>query len=146
MIDYYRVNPDVREVPGAIGVFRTLRSHGIRVALDTGFDRQIVDVLIGRLGWEEEVDATAASDEVPHGRPFPDLIFKLMEILGVESAANVVKVGDTPSDLQEGTAAGCGMVIGVTSGTHVRSLLEPHPHTHLVDSVRDIPALLLSGV
>lgn len=143
MIEHYRSDPSIREVDGAADVFRALRARGIKVALDTGFDRTIVDVLLTRLGWDENLlDATVTSDEVPQGRPHPDLIFRAMELTGVPDVTEVAKVGDTPSDLQEGTAAGCAMVIGVTEGTHSRELLLPHPHTHLVATVRDIPPLL----
>ena len=82
------------------------------------------------------------SDEVPRGRPFPDLVFRVMELTGVSDVKRVAKVGDTPSDLGEGTAAGCGWVIGVTEGTHTRAQLEGHPHTHLLGSIRELPALL----
>jgi phosphonatase-like hydrolase len=145
MIEYYKTSPDVREVPGAGDVFKDLRSRGIKVALDTGFDRSIVSVILDRLGWDATVlDATAASDEVPRGRPFPDLIYNLMRATKVGDAAHVAKVGDTPSDLQEGTAAGCSLVIGVTEGTHTQAQLASHPHTHLVGSIRDVPALIAS--
>jgi phosphonatase-like hydrolase len=144
MIEYYKTSPDVREVEGAEAVFRALRSKGVKVALDTGFDRTIVDVILGRLGWVEGVvDATAASDEVAHGRPYPDLILHLMGLTAVDDPAAVAKVGDTPSDLQQGTAAGCAFVIGVTEGTHTREQLAVHPHTHLVQTVRDVPGLIL---
>ncbi|RYG33614.1 phosphonatase-like hydrolase [bacterium] len=143
MIDYYRHHPDVREIEGATETFRGLRARGIKVALDTGFDRTIVDTILHRLGWREGVlDATAASDEVAAGRPHPDLIYRLMELTGVDDAAAVAKIGDTPSDLQEGTAAGCGMVVGVTSGTHSRESLLNHPHTHLIPSIRGLPDLI----
>ena len=116
MLAYYRTDPAVREVPGATDVFRRLRAAGVKVALNTGFSRPIVDVILTRLGWEKAVDATAASDEVPRGRPHPDLVLHLMAKLGVMDAKRVAKVGDTVSDLEEGTSAGCGLVIGVTTG------------------------------
>ena len=48
---YYCNDPAVREVPGASEVFRSLRRAGIGVALNTGFDRAITDVILDRLGW-----------------------------------------------------------------------------------------------
>ena len=142
MIAYYREDSAVAEIPGATEVFAELQNRGIKVALDTGFDRTIVDVLLERLGWRGLLDATVCSDEVPRGRPYPDLIFRAMELTGVTDVSRVVKVGDTPSDLQEGTAAGCGWVVGVTSGTHSEAQLKVHPHTHLIESIRDLPGLL----
>jgi phosphoglycolate phosphatase-like HAD superfamily hydrolase len=50
----------------------------------------------------------------------------------------VAKVGDTPSDIAEGKAAGCGWVVAVTYGTHDRDSLEIEKPTHIVDSVADL--------
>jgi phosphoglycolate phosphatase-like HAD superfamily hydrolase len=71
------------------------------------------------------------------------MIRSLMARLGVREAARVAKVGDTRADLEEGTNAGCGLVVGVTSGSFTRQQLQACPHTHLVASVADVPALLL---
>jgi phosphonatase-like hydrolase len=144
MIRFYQTDPSVHEIPGAGETFRRLRAAGIKVALDTGFTRDIVDVVLARLKWNgsELVDATVTSDEVPRGRPHPDLAEKAMRDLGVRDPRRAAKVGDTPSDLQEGTAAGCGLVIGVTGGSHTAEQLKPFPHTHLIHTVAELPALL----
>ncbi len=143
-IAFYASDPSVREVPGTMAVFELLRSHGIRVAANTGFERVITDVILDRLGWAREgrIDGSIASDEVENGRPHPDMIRELMRRLGVTQANRVVKVGDTPADLEEGKNAGCGTIIGVTSGTHSREELARSPHTHFIESIRDLPAVL----
>lgn len=148
MIMFYRTDPEVREIDGASEILRQLRRAGLKLALDTGFSRDIVDTILKRLGWagKDLLDATVASDEVPRGRPHPDLVFRAMELTGVTDARRVAKVGDTPSDLQEGRAAGCGLVIGVTNGSHTREQLAPHPHTHLIDNLRELPGLLLGSL
>ena len=144
MQTHYETSLNVREIEGAAETFQSLRAAGIKVALDTGFDRATVQTILRRLNWNSDLlDATAASDEVANGRPHPDMIFRLMLLTGVEDVATVAKVGDTPSDLQEGQAAGCGWIIGVTNGSHTAAELQPHPHTHLVASVKDVPGLLL---
>jgi phosphonatase-like hydrolase len=144
MIRFYQSDPSVHEIHGAGEAFRKLHAAGIKIALNTGFTRDIVDVLLERLGWKGGgvLDATVTSDEVPRGRPHPDMIQKLMRDLGVSDASRVAKVGDTPSDLEEGQAAGCGMVIGVTQGSHTAEQLKPHTHTHLIGTVVEVPALL----
>ena len=146
MLGFYRTDPAVREVPGASEAFRLLRGRGVRVALDTGFSRPIADAVLERLGWGRGLlDATVTSDEVAHGRPYPDMIYKAMALTGVTDAARVAKVGDTPADLREGHAAGCGWVVGVTAGSHTRAELLTHPHTHLIETVADLPPLLFAA-
>ncbi len=142
MLEYYASDPEVREIEGARAAFDRLRAAGIKVALDTGFDRPILDAILDRLGWRGKLDATVASDEVPRGRPYPDLVFQAMRLVGVDDSTQVAKVGDTPSDLDEGMAAGCGLVVGVTYGTHTREQLQSHPHTHLAGSLDEVVRIL----
>jgi phosphoglycolate phosphatase-like HAD superfamily hydrolase len=41
-----------------------------------------------------------------------------------------------------GRNAGARAVVGVTSGSHTAASLRRYPATHVVESVRDIPAVL----
>jgi phosphonatase-like hydrolase len=143
MRDYYATDTSIREVPGAAATFAALRQAGIKVALNTGFNRAVVEVLLARLGWRVPavIDAWVTSDEVPRGRPFPDMIRLLMERLGIEDARKVAKVGDTAVDLEEGYNAGCEVVIGVTSGSFTREQLQSFPHSHILMSVAEVPVL-----
>jgi phosphonatase-like hydrolase len=141
MVQYYRTDPGVRAVDGAEATFARLRAAGVRVALDTGFSREVVDVILDRLAWHGRIDASVASDEVPRGRPYPDMLHYLMGAFGILDPAQVAKVGDTPTDLEQGTTARCGWVVGVTGGSHTREQLEPYPHTHLIPTVAQLPAL-----
>src|SRR5262249_61672479 len=96
------------------------------------------------LAWERPgpLAASGTGGEGARGRPHPDMIRALMARLGIEAPRRVAKVGDTPVDLQEGTNAGCGLVIGVTHGTHTREQLQPFPHTHLVETVAEVPGVV----
>ncbi|HXG90372.1 MAG TPA: HAD family hydrolase [Vicinamibacterales bacterium] len=144
MIRYYRDDSGVRECEGATDVLRWCRRHGVKTSLDTGFNRAIADAIIQRLGWSEAglLDATVASDEVPRGRPHPDMIFRLMELTLVPDSARVAKVGDTPVDIAQGRAAGCGLVVAVTSGSHSAAELQPHGPTHLIETLSGLYAIL----
>src|SRR5688500_2109719 len=55
---------DVREVEGATEALATLRRAKIKLALTSGFDRALVDLLVGRLGWRETFDLALGSDDV----------------------------------------------------------------------------------
>ena len=143
IIERYRTDDSVVAADGAVHVFEKLHQAGAQVALDTGFSRDILDVLLDRLGWKNsgDVDVTVASDEVERGRPFPDLIHRAMELASVGDPQLVAKIGDTPSDLEQGRAAGCGLVVGVTYGTHSRSQLE-RPDVHVIDHLPDLLPLV----
>ncbi|MEQ1586641.1 MAG: HAD hydrolase-like protein [Cyclobacteriaceae bacterium] len=144
MTAFYKKHASVMEKEGASDVFRICKEHGIKVAVDTGFDRIIVAPLLERMGWEKKglIDSSITSDEVAKGRPFPDMIYRAMELTGVTEVESVAKVGDTLSDLQEGTTAGCSWVIGVTTGAYSHEELQKGPHTHLVQHLSEILPIL----
>jgi phosphonatase-like hydrolase len=136
------VSEGVRPVHGAETTIRLLRQRGVRVALNTGFDREITELLLDALAWVEGVaDAVICGDDVVQGRPAPYLIFHAMEATGVNSVRRVANVGDTTLDLQAGYNAGVRWNVGVLSGAHDRQLLESAPHTHLIASVAELPHL-----
>lgn len=131
-------------LPGIPEALDTLRRNGIRVALSTGFDRDIVGSLLAALGWEGDAmaDAIVCGSDVRAGRPAPYMIFHAMEQLGIHDVGRVLVAGDTPRDLQAGTNAGAGLVVGVLSGAGTKEDLSAHAHTHLLPSVADLPSLL----
>lgn len=143
IIGFYRGGPSVGEMPGASETFSRLHRAGIKVALNTGFSRDIVRALLERLSWANNdlIDATITSDEVERGRPHPDMIRNLMRKLGVTDPQRIAKVGDTPADLLEGKNANCGLVIGVTGGSSTREQLEIFPHDYLIGTVAELPEL-----
>jgi len=132
----------VHAVAGAADAFRWLKERRVRIAFDTGFDRQITALLLDRLGWQTGIaDAIVCGDDVARGRPAPDLILQAMQRTGTADAARVANVGDTTLDLQAGHAARVRWNVGVLSGAHTRARLESQPHTHLLDSVAALPSL-----
>lgn len=144
MISFYRFDASIREKEGVTDTFLRLKRHDIKIAVDTGFDRAVTNALLNRLGWIREglVDCSVTSDEVTHGRPFPDMIFKAMQLTAVNDAATVAKVGDTVSDLLEGNSAGCRWVIGITSGAFPEDVLKKEEHTHLIASIPEVLSIL----
>jgi phosphonatase-like hydrolase len=141
LAEAYRSN-GAQPIAGAEALFGELRARGVRVALNTGFDRDTTELLLNALRWREHVvDAVVCSDDVRRGRPAPYLIFRAMEATGVGSVHAVANVGDTALDLHAGYNAGVRWNIGVLSGAHDRSHLERAPHTQLIASVADLPAL-----
>jgi phosphonatase-like hydrolase len=136
------VGRGVQSVPGALETFAWLRHRGVRIALTTGFDRDITTMVLEALGWTTGLaDEIVCGDDVAHGRPAPDLILRAMTLTGTEDPRLVAAVGDTANDLKAGEAAGVGWNIGVLSGAHNRRTLAAAPHTHLLASVAELPAL-----
>jgi phosphonatase-like hydrolase len=132
----------IRAIPGATDTFARLHQLGVKVALNTGFDRVITELILQAVGWEKDtVDAIVCGDDVQQGRPAPYLIFHAMEMAGVISVQRVANVGDTVLDLQAGRNAAVRWNIGVLSGAHSKEQMEREEHTHLLPSVATLLSL-----
>jgi phosphonatase-like hydrolase len=141
-----RYRAGVRGVPGAQRLFGDLRAAGARIALTTGFDRDIAMLLLASLGWTRTaIDAVICGDDVNNGRPAPDMILMAMQLTGIHDAAAVANVGDTTLDLESAARAGVKWNIGVLTGAHGRAELLSAPHTHIVPSVADIQEVWTSA-
>lgn len=139
---------------GCLDTFAYLHERGIAIALTTGFYRVVTDIILEKLGWLNGLDSrrvgtinsllqvSIASDEVERGRPYPQMIERAMQLLGVTNSKAVVNIGDTPSDLQSGFAAGVALNLGLTNGTHSRDQLDAYPHDLLLGSLAELPDLL----
>jgi phosphonatase-like hydrolase len=143
-INTYYLEKDIREIDGISELFSELANRGIKIALNTGFSRSTTDIIVQKLGWQDQglINTSITSDEVAEGRPYPDMINTLVSRLGISSNSAVAKVGDTPSDLLEGKNADCGLTIGVLYGTHTKDQLVKYDHDYLISAPSEILAIL----
>jgi phosphonatase-like hydrolase len=148
MISFYEHDADLAALPYAEELFSRLRKEGIKIALNTGFTRAVTDTLLRRLHWDNGrhfIDRVICSDEVPQGRPHPDMINTLIGELEIGSPSLVLKVGDTEVDIEEGRNAGCGIVVGVTSGAYTRAQLEGSHPDHIIDGLQELESIILNA-
>ncbi|MFQ5637293.1 MAG: HAD hydrolase-like protein [bacterium] len=129
----------IESVDGAGETFEWLKTHDVKVALSTGFDRPLADLLLSMSGWDKSIDVVVCNEDVPRGRPAPYLVFRAMEWTGCESVHRVAAVGDTVSDLQAAFNAGVRWNIGVLSGAHSETQLKSCPHSEIIASVKELP-------
>ncbi len=96
-------------LPGVKDVCQRLQKQGIKIGASTGFVRSMVDILLEDcIKQGLTPDATVAGDEVLHGaRPAPHMVYKNLDLLGVDQIQSVVKVDDTASGVGEALNAGC---------------------------------------
>lgn len=141
MVNFYQTDADLQPLPHVEEVFSKLKEQGLKVALNTGFTRAITNAILERLHWNNGyagIDRVICSDEVPQGRPAPYMIETLIKDLDIPSAANVLKVGDTEVDVEEGRSAGCGVVVSVTTGAYTRAQLEQYAPDFIIDDIREL--------
>jgi phosphonatase-like hydrolase len=139
---YLKKLPEVHLFDGVLDMFDSLRTAGIRVALNTGFNRKTLDIMLSSLGLGDHVDATATQEEAGEGRPSPAMIAHVAHQLAVESPTEVAVLGDTRSDIEAALRYGAGMPIGVLTGEHDEAALRDAGAHHVVPSVTDALSLL----
>lgn len=143
IIEHYRTGPNVREMTGATALFATLRAAGVRVTLDTGFDRPSADTIIRRMGWDKgAIDDSVTTDEVARGRPDPEMIHVLMRRAGITDPARVAKVGDSVSDIEQGLAARCGLVVAIMS-ERSRPVVQKYPGVLAFETLEGLADVIL---
>jgi phosphonatase-like hydrolase len=133
--------------PGAVELFQILKRENILVVLNTGYNRETAQNLIEKLGWQKgiEFDELITASDVNGNRPDPDMIWLAMEKLGIENAEEVVKIGDSVIDIEEGKNGGCRLSIGITTGAHNFKQLQTANPDYIIDELLElIPILRLT--
>ena len=112
LVNYTDVKPYVLET------VEELRKREIKIGSTTGYTDKMMSIVVPaakKNGYSPDV--WFSPDAVGHkGRPYPYMIFKNMEALGIMSVDRVMKVGDTISDIKEGKNAGV-YTVGVVEGS-----------------------------
>jgi len=107
-------------IPGALELQGLLREEGIKLGVNTGYSREMVDVMLPELkvqGFEPE--SVVVATEVPQGRPAPHMSLKIAIELGITAVQACVKVDDTATGIEEGLNAGMWTVAVVASGNAI---------------------------
>ncbi len=105
---------------GVIDMFKDLKSKDIKIGIDTGFYAKAVRIILGKFGHNHLIDADIGADEVSQARPWPFMMFKLMDELEIIDVRRTMKVGDVyPTDFLEGYNTG-GISVGLTECGNTR--------------------------
>jgi HAD superfamily hydrolase (TIGR01509 family) len=107
MHDRYREELPV--VPGAVDAVRRLEHAGLRLAVASSSNRELIEAVLGTLQLTDSFEAIVSSEEVPRGKPAPDVYLEATRRLGLEPRA-CVAVEDSTNGLLAADAAGLAVV------------------------------------
>jgi phosphonoacetaldehyde hydrolase len=109
----------IPELPEAL---ETIRSMNLKIGSTTGYNNAMMEILTAAAARQGYIpDSVVCATDVPAGRPAPWMAFRNAENLGIYPMNAIVKIGDTISDIQEGTNAGMWSV-GVVSSSNEMGL------------------------
>ena len=104
----------IEPIPGAVELFEALKKQGVKVGSTTGYVTEMMDNIFPFSFAKGLVpDSVVTSSEVSAGRPAPWMIYRNCERMNVFPLNQMVKIGDTVADIQEGINAGM-WTIGLT--------------------------------
>lgn len=128
-------------IPGIKEALALLHQGGFRMGVATNDSTAGAQQTILMLGIAGMFDAAYGYDSVPRPKPAADTVMAFCELTGL-TPSEVAMVGDNGHDIEMGHNAGCGMSIGVLSGTGVRDTFVRAKADAIIGSVTELPALL----
>jgi phosphonatase-like hydrolase len=134
---------DITPIEGAEELFKELKSKEIYTVLNTGYTHKTAQQLLSKLKWSKGVtfDEIVTASDVAGTRPAPDMIFHAMKLTGISDATEVLKIGDSIIDIEEGKNAGCGITVGITTGAHTKAQLESAHPDYVINHLSELLAL-----
>ena len=117
--------------------FNLLREQDIKICLNTGYNKDIQNLLIDKLNLLDCIDDYISSEEVDRGRPYPYMIERLMFRNNIEYPQEVIKIGDSIADINEGKNAGC-KTVGVLSGSNSKVQLKKEKPDFIINNIMDL--------
>jgi HAD superfamily hydrolase (TIGR01509 family) len=95
--------------PGARAALAAVRAAGWPTALVTNTERALTELALDTIG-RENFAVSVCGDEVPHGKPAPDLYLRAAELLGVDPA-RCLAVEDSPTGALAAERAGAAVLV-----------------------------------
>jgi len=152
-------------IPGALDTIAALRAQGIKIGSCSGYPAQVMAKVVELAATNGYVaDHVVATDEGPHGRPWPAQALANVIALGIDDVGACVKIDDTVPGILEGRRAGMWTVALVCSGnalglTHaqykalapdtlaterkrIHALFEGSRPHYLIDTISDLPEVI----
>lgn len=135
---------DIKPMQNAHEVLTHLRSKNIWVVLNTGYDRVTAEFILNKINWKQhtEYDLLVTATEVKNNRPAADMIQFAMKAFAIKDPKEVVKIGDSKIDIEEGKNAQCLYSIGITTGAQTKSQLADANPDVILDNLNELSNFL----
>jgi HAD superfamily hydrolase (TIGR01509 family) len=129
--------------PGALEAVRLAAAH-YRVGLASGSPTEIIRHVVQSTGLDQILEVVVYGDDIPNGKPAPDIYLTALANIGVE-AAEAVGIEDSPNGLRALKAAGMKAIAAPSPDfplpDEVRALADAH-----ITSMEDFSLELLRGL
>jgi len=104
-----RYRDELPVVPGAVDAVRRLDQAGLRLAVASSSNRELIEAVLETLELTDSFEQVVSSEEVPRGKPAPDVYLEATCRLGLD-ASRCAAVEDSTNGLLAAAAAGLAVV------------------------------------
>jgi len=118
-----RVRQNIKQLPGAINLIKSLAEHGFKIALASSAPIENIQLITTGLGINNDFQAIVSGREVTEGKPSPQGFLLAAQRLGVEPK-NCVVIED----------AVAGVTAAKRAGMHCLAVTNTHPKTSLAEA------------
>jgi HAD superfamily hydrolase (TIGR01509 family) len=101
-----RARPNI--LPGAVDAVRALAARW-PLAIASSANRSVITLALELMGLTDAFGVIVSAEEVPHGKPSPDVYLRAAELLGVDPQ-DCVAVEDSSGGIRAGKSAGMHVV------------------------------------
>jgi HAD superfamily hydrolase (TIGR01509 family) len=126
--------------PGAAELLALLQAEGIPCAIASGSPMEIIEAVVTSRGWEGYFVHRCSGDEVPNGKPEPDIYLETARRMGADPA-HILTLEDSVNGARAAVAAGmiCYAVPDLSHTTHAAfESITPY----VFDSLHEVVATL----
>jgi len=118
-----RVRQNIRPLPGAVKLIKSLKEHSFSVALASSGPIENIQLIMRGLGIEDSFQAIVSGREVKEGKPSPQGFLLAAQKLGVEPE-NCMVIEDAPA----------GITAAKRARMHCLAVTNTHPRSSLMEA------------
>lgn len=126
--------------PGALELLAYLDQRGIPCAIASSSPMPIIETTVASREWDRYFPVRVSGDDVPHGKPAPDIYLEAARRLGVAPSA-ALTLEDSPNGARAAVAAGM-ICYAIPDPTHSTAAAFFGITPHVYASLHDVVALL----
>jgi beta-phosphoglucomutase family hydrolase len=116
-----RVTGNIRPLPGAVALIKSLKQHGLKMAIASSAPPENIEIIIRGLHIEDYFQSIAWGTEVAEGKPSPQVFLLAAEKLGTEPG-NCLVIEDAIAGITAAKQAGMKCV--AVTNSHPRDSLK----------------------
>ena len=132
------ISTEVPVMPGLYEFLAALKQRGIQWAVATSTPRKAAETILARIGLSDSYKALAAGDEVPNGKPAPDVYLLAADLLNM-APEQCLAIEDSSIGCRAAHAAGM-MAVAVPNDQYMKEKFECADH--IMTSLLDLSARL----